>query len=128
MCVLLRLQHLTYPLLLLFPPSPSIPSHPTTHSGSPSLEQAEQQQYDLILSADVLQYLGQLEGVFQDAAALLDARRGLLAFTLEELQVRMYGRMCGRIHDVCRVVWCRAGWACALLLFVSRPCQPSHPH
>lgn len=42
--------------------------------------------YDLILSADVLQYLGQLESVFRDAAALLDPRRGLLAFTLEELQ------------------------------------------
>lgn len=42
--------------------------------------------YDLIVSADVLQYLGQLEDVLQDAAALLDPKRGLLAFTLEELQ------------------------------------------
>lgn len=49
-------------------------------------EQEDQELYDLILSADVLQYLGQLEGVFRDAAALLDPKRGLMAFTLEELQ------------------------------------------
>lgn len=47
---------------------------------------ADAEPYDLIISADVLQYLGQLEGVFQDAAALLEPKRGLMAFTLEELQ------------------------------------------
>lgn len=46
----------------------------------------EPEQYDLIVSADVLQYLGQLESVFRGAAALLDPKHGLMAFTLEELQ------------------------------------------
>ncbi|KAM3568190.1 hypothetical protein VYU27_009683 [Nannochloropsis oceanica] len=42
--------------------------------------------YDIIVSADVLQYLGSLEEVFLSTSLLLEPRRGLFAFTLEELQ------------------------------------------
>lgn len=47
--------------------------------------------FDIIVSADVLQYLGDLRPLFDRVVPRLDPEQGLFAFTLEEFQVRQPG-------------------------------------